>query len=528
MNSGQAFFKRQLHQVQSPWGRKPGVSFQSNAGFAFGMPPEFFFDAPEATPGAAALDVAQLLREVKAELSELWGEIRVQGELRSFKAYPSGHIYFDLRDRKEDALLSCVLFRRDAQRLSFRPKVGDLVELRGSLNIYEPRGQLNFIARHMKPAGAGDLFAQFQALKEKLAAQGLFAPQRKKPLPLYPDVIGIVTSPEAAALRDAVRTLRLKAPWVKIILYPASVQGDAAEGEIMRALEAAAARREVDVLLLIRGGGSIADLWSFNSEGIAQTLARMPMPVISGVGHEVDFTIADFVSDVRAATPTAAANLAVEHWVAAAQRLETLNEKMRARVRGSVQLAHMRLERADRLSMAYKMLLQQARARLSAAGDVKRLLTDYLDRLAQRLDGLQADLDGGIEQRLAQLERRLVVAKMRLVARRPDARAQQLALRHAQEALMRAALQQINSGRERLKALSLRLDALDVAKVLARGYALALGPDGSVVREAQKLSKGDALTLVFSSGRAQASVTGVDCASRSAQKRPKNHLPKSL
>lgn len=193
----------------------------------FGVPPEVDdgFAGGMQVSRQAPFDVAEILRSIKTELSRLWGDISVQGELRSFKVYPSGHIYFDLRDRKEDALISCVLFRRDAQRLTFRPKVGDLVELRGMLNIYEPRGQLNFIARQMKPAGAGDLFAQFLALKEKLAAEGLFAPERKKPLAAYPDVIGVVTSPEAAALRDVVRTLERNAPWVKIILYPTSVQG---------------------------------------------------------------------------------------------------------------------------------------------------------------------------------------------------------------------------------------------------------------------------------------------------------------
>ena len=298
----------------------------------FGVPPEVDdgFAGGMQVSRQAPFDVAEILRSIKTELSRLWGDISVQGELRSFKVYPSGHIYFDLRDRKEDALISCVLFRRDAQRLTFRPKVGDLVELRGTLNIYEPRGQLNFIARQMKPAGAGDLFAQFLALKEKLAAEGLFAPERKKPLAAYPDVIGVVTSPEAAALRDVVRTLERNAPWVKVILYPTSVQGAAAEGEIVQALRLAAQRREVDVLLVVRGGGSIADLWSFNAESVARMLAQMPMPVISGVGHEVDFTIADFVADVRAATPTAAAAMAVEGWVHAAQRLAAAFRRFQA------------------------------------------------------------------------------------------------------------------------------------------------------------------------------------------------------
>lgn len=465
----------------------------------------------------APFDVAEILRSIKTELFRLWGDISIQGELRSFKAYPSGHIYFDLRDRKEDALLSCVLFRRDAQRLTFRPKVGDLVELRGSLNVYEPRGQLNFIARQMKPAGAGDLFAQFLALKEKLAAEGLFASDRKKPLPEYPDTVGVVTSPEAAALRDVVRTLQRNAPWVKIILYPTSVQGAAAEGEIMQALRQAALRREADVVLLVRGGGSIADLWSFNSEGVARVLAQMPMPVISGVGHEVDFTIADFVADVRAATPTAAAAMAVEDWVHAAQYLAALEQKLASSAEGTVKMNRMRLAHADRLGFAYRALLERSRAKLAAVGDFSRLLVDYLDRLSQRVDGLQGQAGFLVHKRLDQLRAELAMTQARLTGRRPDFAAARSEVVHERSALTKAALQQVALRRERVKALESRLRALDVAQVLARGYSIVTTSDGHVVSDAGKLAAGDRLELHFSRGIADAMVEHVQEGKSSSQ-----------
>lgn len=485
----------------------------------FGVPPEVDdgFAGGMQVSRQAPFDVAEILRSIKTELSRLWGDISVQGELRSFKVYPSGHIYFDLRDRKEDALISCVLFRRDAQRLTFRPKVGDLVELRGTLNIYEPRGQLNFIARQMKPAGAGDLFAQFLALKEKLAAEGLFAPERKKPLAAYPDVIGVVTSPEAAALRDVVRTLERNAPWVKVILYPTSVQGAAAEGEIVQALRLAAQRREVDVLLVVRGGGSIADLWSFNAESVARMLAQMPMPVISGVGHEVDFTIADFVADVRAATPTAAAAMAVEGWVHAAQRLAALKGKLALGINGVLDISRMRLSHADRLSFAYRMFLERSRARLAAVGDFKRFLTDYLDRLAQRVDGLQGQAGLLMHRRVAQLKAQLAMTQAQLAARRPDFAAARSEVGHVHASLVKAALTQIALRRERLLALDARLQALDMAQVLARGYSVATTVDGRVVREADELSADQKLELHFSRGTAGVRVESVQTAQKLQQ-----------
>lgn len=471
---------------------------------------EFWSEDPALSVSRQApLDVAEILRGIKSELLRLWGDIRVQGELRSFKPYPSGHIYFDLRDRREDALLSCVIFRRDAQRLTFRPKVGDVVELSGTLNIYEPRGQLNFVARSMKPAGAGDLFAQFLALKEKLAAEGLFDADRKRALPPYPATIGVVTSPEAAALRDVVRTLRRSAPWVRIILYPASVQGEAAEGEILRALAAAAARREADVLLLVRGGGSIADLWSFNSERIARMIPTMPMPVVCGVGHEVDFTIADFVSDLRAATPTAAAAAAVEGWVHAAERLLMLRRRLTSNTQNALRLARMRLSRADRLRFAYRTFLQDRRARLAAVGDFRRFLLQYLDRLSQRADGLQDQLQAAAVRRLELLRGQLVLDRTRLVARRPDIAAHRGDVERAQTALARAAQRQLEMNRTRLDALQARLQALDMARVLARGYCIATTTQGRVVRNASNLTVGEPLALHFSSGEAQAVVSRV-------------------
>ena len=257
--------------------------------------------------GVRVWPVGSLLRAIADSLEARFNPVAVQGEIAGFSRASSGHCYFSLKD--EQGQVRCAMFRRAAGLLDFSPSDGQLVELRGRLGVYEPRGELQLVVESMRQAGQGNLFEQFLALKAKLEAEGLFEVDRKRPLPLLPRAIGVVTSLGAAALHDVVSALQRRAPHIPVVIYPASVQGGQAAGELREALLKAYRREEVDVLLLVRGGGAMEDLWAFNDEQLARTIVASPVPVVSGVGHETDFTIADFCADVRAPTPTAAAEL---------------------------------------------------------------------------------------------------------------------------------------------------------------------------------------------------------------------------
>ena len=317
------------------------------------------------------LSVSALLLRLREAIDANFSLVRVIGEVHSFKPAPSGHWYIDLKDERKEALLQLCFFRNARRSNAFVPKPGDLVEVRGYLNIYEPRGQLSLRVTSLEPAGEGALYARFMALKARLEADGLFAPSRKKPIPPYPKRVGIVTSSQGAALRDVVKTIALRAPNIALTLYPTSVQGAEAEAEVIRALKEADKRAEVDCLLLVRGGGSLADLWTFNGEELARTIAQMRLPIISGIGHETDTTIADFVADCRAATPTAAAMVVSEGW-------QKGGEFYRSLVR--------------RLVAAKDAKLREARANLRALADPRRAMRRILDDLAQRQDDAVAGL----------------------------------------------------------------------------------------------------------------------------------------
>jgi exodeoxyribonuclease VII large subunit len=259
--------------------------------------------------------VAALVHAVADALAGGFAACTVKGEMSGFSRASSGHCYFNLKDADTGgATLRCAMFRRAASLLDFAPTEGQLVELRGRVSVYEPRGELQFVAEAMQRAGEGALFEKFLRLKAALQAQGLFDAERKRALPPYPQRIGVVTSLAAAALRDVCVTLARRAPHVGVVVYPSPVQGVEAPGALVAAIALAVSRREVDVLLVCRGGGSLEDLWAFNDEGVVRAIAACPIPVVCGVGHETDVTLADFVADHRAATPSAAAELAAPNW----------------------------------------------------------------------------------------------------------------------------------------------------------------------------------------------------------------------
>lgn len=472
----------------------------------------------------AAEGVAQLLRRITSALAAGFSSVKVTGEIHSISRAPSGHIYFDLKDAREEAHISCALFRGAASRLDFVPARGDSVVAEGEINIYAPRGQMNLVVKRLKRAGEGDLYARFLALKEKLLAEGLFDVSRKKALPLYPRRIGIVTSPEAAALRDAVRTILLAGAAVDIILYPARVQGEGALAELCAALRDADFRAECDVILLVRGGGSLADLWTYNEETLARVIAELHTPVISGVGHETDTTIADLVADFRAATPTAAAAKAMENWKAADGVIAGALAVMKRSLRETVMHALYRAERASRLERLFERQMENAERRLDYA--VSRVAglpvtvfaqkeKAYLEASARlirarpafdaqslTLARLSARLEAALQNQVPEKRLALTALTRRLADSLPDVTLMRTELAGREALLKRLIVGETGLKRERQTALTKRLKALAPEAVLSRGYALAVTDKGEIVRDAAKLTVGESLTVRFARGEA--------------------------
>jgi exodeoxyribonuclease VII large subunit len=404
--------------------------------------------------------VGPLMRAIADTLAARFNPVGVRGELSGFSRAASGHCYFSLKD--EGGQIRCAMFRRSADQLDFAPRDGQLVEAQGKLDVYGPRGDLQLIVESLKPAGQGALFEQFLRLKAQLEAEGLFDAQRKRALPAQPRSIGVVTSLGAAALRDVVTALRRRVPHVPVVIYPAAVQGQQAPGELRAALRTAyerhAATGESEVLLLVRGGGSLEDLWSFNDEALVRLLAEAPMPVICGVGHETDFTLADFVADLRAPTPTAAAELC------APTRELRLGE------------------------LAY----WQERLHDAALGDIDQR-AQRLDQLGQRL-GRPSGRVHESQQRLLQLQHRLQRGLGLTV------QAQRNRLQTLDKALPAALAQRLAVHRQRLERSEVSLALLDPQLVLQRGYAMLTDADGAAITRVGQVSRGDALRARLSDG----------------------------
>ncbi|MGH8805799.1 MAG: exodeoxyribonuclease VII large subunit, partial [Polaromonas sp.] len=408
--------------------------------------------------GVRVWPVGLLLRAIADSLEARFNPVAVQGEITGFSRAASGHCYFSLKD--EQGQVRCAMFRRAAGLLDFAPRDGQLVEVRGRLGVYEPRGELQLVVEAMRQAGQGNLFEQFLALKAKLEAEGLFETDRKRPLPLLPRAIGVVTSLGAAALHDVVTALQRRAPHIPVVIYPASVQGGQAAGELREALLKAYGREEVDVLLLVRGGGAMEDLWAFNDEQLARTIASSPMPVVSGVGHETDFTIADFCADVRAPTPTAAAELCAQPqsvWL------------------GALGQAWSRLQNGvDRQMQSHSQRLDWAASRVSRPS---HLVTRQQARLA------------GLAQNLRHA--------MRSILNREQLRLQSLGTEFPRE--MAGSLQR---SRQRIERAQLRLELLDPKLVLRRGYAWVTDDEGHATTRVQDLVLGQKLRLHLAQGQA--------------------------
>lgn len=323
------------------------------------------------------LSVGDLNRAIASSLEERFDTVWVSGEISNFKAYDSGHWYFSLKD--EEGQIRCVMFRGRNGQVGFMPQSGDLVEVAANLGFYVPRGDIQLTVQSMRRAGMGGLYEAFLKLKAKLAKEGLFDVENKRPIPTHPRSIGIITSPQAAALKDVLSTLARRAPHIPIVIYPTLVQGPDAPAGIISALKAAEKENAVDVILLVRGGGSIEDLWAFNDERLAYAIAQSPIPIVSGVGHETDVTIADFVADLRAPTPTGAAELAAPRRDQMLQELDAIMQALLQRVGQRVEREAQTLDQlALRLSHA---LPNPDRMREQIGGWQKRLNQAWLVRV---------------------------------------------------------------------------------------------------------------------------------------------------
>ncbi len=431
------------------------------------MTPPAAFAVPSSAP--LVWGVAALLHAVGDALAARFYACAVKGEISGFSRASSGHCYFSLKDAEGQAgLIRCAMFRRAASLLDFVPAEGQLVELRGRVAVYEPRGELQFVVESMQRGGAGALFEQFLRLKARLEAEGLFDASRKRALPRFARRVGVVTSLGAAALHDVATTFARRAPQVELIVYPSPVQGSEAPAALVEAIALAGRRAEVDLLIVCRGGGALEDLWAFNDERVVRAIAACPLPVLCGVGHETDVTLADFAADLRAPTPTAAAELA------APARLDCL---------ASLQAL------ADALHQGLRRGLDGRRQRIDHAALRLARPTELLRRQAQRLAMLQHRLGAAVH-----------------LTRLTHAQGQ----RQSASRLQRAAVVLIAQHGQRLAALAASLDALAPQRVLARGYAWLSDEQGGAVTSVAQVAPGQHIAATLADGQLRATVVAVD------------------
>jgi exodeoxyribonuclease VII large subunit len=437
--------------------------------------------------------VSELTSDIRRVLERSLGQLWVGGEITNCRAQSSGHVYFTLKDA--GAQISCVLFRSDSVANRQALQDGQKVILKGEITVYEPRGQYQLHVLAIEPQGVGALQVAFERLKQKLAAEGLFAPERKRPLPRFPQRMGLVTSPTGAALRDVLHAVQRRQPGLEIIFVPSAVQGIGAAAEIAAAIAllnqwSQRASRKLDVILLTRGGGSLEDLWAFNEEAVARAIVQSAVPVVSAVGHEIDFTISDFAADLRAATPTAGAEILTEGAFAAARWLGEIQDRMGEAVR--------------RYIASEERQLGQLAQRLRASHPRRQF-----NLRLQLLDDLHGELTRSIRRDLQQ--RRLAARQLGLRLGRLRPR-RQLALRREglvrqRDRLREQAMNQLHSLRQQCDALGTRLRLLGPEQVLARGYSITQDVrTGKVIRAARQTRPGQKLKTRLQTGEVQSVV----------------------
>jgi exodeoxyribonuclease VII large subunit len=437
-----------------------------------------FDDLP--TDRARALSVSELTGAIKHLLEDAFGAIAVEGEISNCRQWSSGHIYFTLKD--EYAQIRAVMFRMTARTLKFKPEDGMRVVIRGRLGVYDAKGEYQIICDALEPHGLGARQAAFDQLKRRLQAEGLFDAARKRPLPVLPRRIGVVTSLDGAAIRDILRILTSRHPTARVVVRAARVQGEGAADDLIRALKAIVRVPDVDVVLIGRGGGSAEDLWAFNDEGLARAIVRCPVPVISCVGHEVDFTIADFVADVRAATPSNAAEIVVDRADSFCTRIDRASQRILSAAVAAIRRRHERLDRLEvRLHQWPVGVVMRERDCRQLALRLRHAAVARLTRSRQRFDVLS--------RRLARQEARRAVADLRVRAVRAAGRLQEAMTRRRLAATFQAG------------GLAARLDALSPLAVLGRGYAVCWNEARtSIIRSSHAVARGDRVRVTLAEG----------------------------
>ncbi len=454
--------------------------------------------------------VAEINRRVRLKM-ERWGEVWVEGELSDVSRAASGHLYFTLEDGVEQAQLRAVMFRGDARFVRAKMNEGERVRVLGSLSLYEPRGAFQFIARIALSSGEGTLAAELEKLKKKLAAEGLFALERKRALPLFPSVVGLVTSREGAALHDVVRVASLRAP-VRLVVSHCQVQGIEAPISIVQALRRICRLPGLEVIIVTRGGGASEDLGAFNDERVVRAIAACPVPVVSGVGHEIDETLADLVADVRAATPSNAAELVVPDASALRAELEAHRRRLERALEVRIGRFRLRLEQLLRRVTDPRRALSAVRHRLATRhAALDRAMSRKLKDARARLGALEHRLGrmdpratlGRDRAQLSAWTHRLVAARRSLIEDRRRA-----LLRLTNELTMAPSL---SHARARLAELAARLNALSPLSILGRGYAIVIhAPSGQALLSASDAAPGDTLDVRLSKGRLKAGVVAVE------------------
>ncbi len=433
--------------------------------------------------------VAELTAAVRGVLESSFGDIWVEGEISNCRVWNTGHMYFTLKDGS--AQMKAVMFRTAVRYLRFEPEDGLHVVARGRIGVYEPKGEYQIVCEHLEPKGLGALQLAFEQLKKRLQAEGLFAAERKRPLPALPRRIGIVTSLEGAAIRDILKVLRRRAPNASVLVRPTRVQGDGAAEDVARGLKAIVRVKGVDVVIVGRGGGSVEDLWAFNEEIVARAIAASPVPVISAVGHEVDVTIADFVADLRAPTPSAAAEMVVAAKDEFCNRIERLSGRLRAAARSNLQRRRNVVH-----ALSSRRGLAAFPARLALRGRHAAELTHHLRGAARALMARRTRDYRSLRQRLEarDLARRLASIRARLTA--------------AEGRLTGAARRTQHRADARFRALAGRLENLSPLAVLGRGYAVCWNEQKtSIIRSAASISTGDTVHVTLAHGEISCKVS---------------------
>lgn len=445
-----------------------------------------------AAAGDKVWTVGQLTRRIRQVLEGALPAIAVEGEVSNFKAAASGHLYFNLKER--DAQIRCVMFRAAAQSLRFQVEDGLQAIVRGKLGVYEQRGEYQLVVAALEPKGTGALQLAFEQLKRKLEAEGLFAPEAKQPLPFLPRRIGIVTSPQGAAIRDMLQVLQRRFPGMAVLIAPATVQGEQAAAEIVRAikeLNRRARREKIDLIIVGRGGGSIEDLWAFNEEAVARAIFASKLPVISAVGHETDFTIADFVADLRAPTPSAAAELAVPNRADLLYTVKGLRQQLFRRLGGEL---NRRVEQWEGL-----------RARLGSPENA-------IAQAVQRVDDLRERLGQSATHTVRHATQRAAKGRELLLGYRPDRQIplQRREARGLERRLGPALRRHVARVRAQAQAAMERLDSLSPLTVMGRGYGILQDRRGRLVRSVDEVSAGDPLGVRLRDGRLETRVESTE------------------